>query len=68
MVDGSFSGTVYNDKEGQAAAMAELAVALATHDGLQDMEFERGKYIYLPYEKITVENVEDFLSETEPGS
>ena len=56
------------DKEGQAEAMAELAVALVTHDGLQNMEFERGKYIYLPYEKITSGNVKDFLDETETGS
>ncbi len=68
VVEGSFSGTVYNDKEGQAEAMAELAVALVTHDGLQNMEFERGKYIYLPYEKITSGNVKDFLDETETGS
>lgn len=66
VVDGNFSGTVYNDKEGQAEAMAELAVALVTGDGLQNMEFERGKYIYLPYEKITSENVMDYLDETIP--
>lgn len=67
VADGAFAGTVYNDKEGQAEAMAELAVVLATGDGLQNLEFERGKYIYLPYEKITRENVSTFFKAAVPG-
>ena len=47
--------------------MAELAVVLATGDGLQNLEFERGKYIYLPYEKITRENVSTFFEAAVPG-
>ena len=51
-------GTVYNDKEGQAEAMAKLAEALATGTGLEDIKFENQKYIYLPYKKVTTEKLE----------
>ena len=61
VVDGRLSGTVYNDKEGQAAAMARLAVALVTGEGMEDLEFARSRCIYLPYKRITAENVSEFL-------
>ena len=57
------SGTVYNDKKGQAQAMAKLAVAVVTGDGMEDIKFKNGKYIYLPYVKVTSENIDDFLAE-----
>lgn len=56
------SGTVYNDKGGQAAAMAKLAVSLVSGEGLEEIEFENGKYIYLPYYKVTMDNAEAFLN------
>lgn len=54
------AGTVYNDKEGQAEAMAKLTESLVSGSGLSDIEFENEKYIYLPYSKVTFENVEDY--------
>ena len=63
VLDGEMSGTVYNDKEGQAEAMAELAVALVSGKGMEDIQFEKDKYIYLPYSKVTMDNVEDYLPE-----
>lgn len=54
-------GTVYNDEEGQAEAMAKLAVAVISGEGMEDLSFENEKYIYLPYSRITRDNVEDFL-------
>lgn len=64
--DGRLSGTVYNDKEGQAETMARLAVALVSGEGLEEllkeMEFEDGKYCYLSYEKVTKDRVEEFLA------
>ena len=54
------AGTVYNDKEGQAGAMAKLAAALVTGEGMEELTFENEKYIYLPYRKITSENVQEF--------
>lgn len=59
--EGKLAGTVYNDKEGQARAMAELAAALCAGEGLEEIAFENERYIYLPYEKVTADNVEEFL-------
>ena len=62
VMESQLAGTVYNDKEGQAAAMAKLAVALVSGEGLEKMEFENGRYIYLPYYKVTIDNAADFLN------
>lgn len=59
--DGRLCGTVYNDKGGQADAMVKLAVALALGEGMEEITFENEKYIYLPYFRVTKENVGDFL-------
>ncbi|MCD8021050.1 MAG: galactose ABC transporter substrate-binding protein [Clostridiales bacterium] len=59
--DGKLTGTVYNDKEGQAESMAVLAVALVTGEGIEDIEFEDERYIYRSYFKITDDNVDYFL-------
>lgn len=56
-------GTVYNDKEGQAEAMAELSVALITGEGMEKLSFKNERYIYLPYYKVTAENVDEFIEE-----
>lgn len=53
-------GTVYNDKEGQAKAMAKLSAALLTGKGMEDIPFENERYVYLPYYKVTAENVDEF--------
>lgn len=54
-------GTVYNDKEGQGKAMAELSVALVTGEGMEDIPFKNERYLYLPYYKVTAENVSEFV-------
>lgn len=54
-------GTVYNDKEGQASAMLNLAFAIATGQGLDQLELTDGKYIRLPYYKITSHEVDDYI-------
>ena len=46
-------GTVYNDKEGQAGGMLNLAYAIITGGDLEAAGLKDGKYIRLPYEKIT---------------
>ncbi len=63
VADSKLYATVYNDKEGQAAAMAELAVALVVKDGMDEIEFDEDRSIYLPYDKVTADNVEKFLVE-----
>lgn len=59
--DSRLAGTVYNDKEGQAEAMAELSVALVSGKGLEDIDFQDERYIYLPYAKVTKSTVDDFI-------
>ena len=58
---GYMCGTVYNDKEGQAHAMYDLAIALATGGSLDDLGIEDEHYIRLPHTKVTLENVNDYL-------
>lgn len=60
VADGRIRGTVYNDAAGQAQELLRIALAAArgTEDpgeGLKD-----GKYMYLPYIKVTAENVVEF--------
>ena len=57
---GEMIGTVYNDKEGQAGGMLDLAHTIVTGGDLSQTGLQDGKYIRLPYEKITAENVDDY--------
>lgn len=59
------AGTVYNDKEGQALGMLNLAYKLAKGEDLSDLNLEEGKYIRLPYSKIESDDVEKFLDREE---
>lgn len=57
---GEMAGTVYNDKEGQAKAMLELAYALSAGEDLTPLNLENGKYIRLPYAKVWPEDVDNY--------
>ena len=59
---GEMSGTVYNDKEGQARAMLDLAYHLSTDGDLTGLNLENKKYIRLPYSKVLPEDVQTFLN------
>lgn len=59
---GKMAATVYNDKEGQAKAMAQLSYAVVTGHGLNNIKLENQRYIYLPYQKVTRDNVEQFMN------
>ncbi len=61
IVDSTLAGTVYNDKEGQAEAMAKLSVAVVTGEGMDAVKFEKDRCIYLPYAKVTAENAGEFI-------
>ena len=50
--NGEIRGTVYNDKEGQAEKMFDLAFCLARGLSLDDLGLEDGKYIRQPYTKL----------------
>lgn len=60
--NGEMVGTVYNDKEGQAEAMLDLAYELSVDGDLSGLELEDGKYIRLPYSKVGPEDVEGLLN------
>ena len=58
--NGEMLGTVYNDKEGQARDMLNLAFAIATNGDKDSIPLIDGKYVRTPYHKVTQENVEDY--------
>ena len=52
-------GTVYNDKEGQAREMLNLAFVIATDGDKSDIPLIDGIYVRTPYHKLTLENIEE---------
>ena len=54
-------GTVYNDTEGQADAMLNLAYELSTGSDLSDLNLIDGKYIRLPYARVTFDDVDSYM-------
>ena len=62
---GEMIGTVYNDKEGQAREMMNLAFALATGGDLSEIPLEGEKYVRMPYYKVAAGTV---AGEAEPES
>lgn len=61
VANGEMAGTVYNNKEGQASAMADLAYSLASKKPLTTYTLQDGKYIRLSYEPISIENVKKYI-------
>lgn len=64
MADGSMLGTVLNDGENQGKATVNIAVAAAqgkeiTKDSV-GYEITDGKYVWIPYVKVTTENYKQF--------
>lgn len=57
--NGEMLGTVYNDKEGQAREMLNLAFVIATDGDKSDIPLIDGKYVRTPYHKLTLENIEE---------
>ena len=58
---GELYGTVLNDASGIARAMLELAIALADgQDPAQVMELWEEHYVWLPYQKVNLRNLEEF--------
>lgn len=56
------NGSVYNDAKGQAEKIMEMSYALAMGEEFpEDVELSFGKYVFLPYSKITYNNVQDYL-------
>ncbi|WP_026651967.1 galactose ABC transporter substrate-binding protein [Butyrivibrio proteoclasticus] len=63
--DDRMVGTVYNDKEGQAKAMYRLCIILARGGDITELSDEftidDGKYIRLPYDKVTATNINLYI-------
>lgn len=70
VIEGKLAGTVYNDKEKQAEAIAKLAASIISsentaeagaHKETEEAGYINNKYIYLPYSKVTSGNAASFL-------
>jgi methyl-galactoside transport system substrate-binding protein len=66
MKDGSLLGTVLNDGKNQGIATINIAVAAAQGKEINKdnvgFEVTDGKYVWIPYVKVTAENYEQFAS------
>ena len=67
--NGEMAGTAYNDKEGQAEAMLKLAFVLSGKDAknglsIDDIPLEKEKYVRLPYYRVTLDNVEEYIKKS----
>ena len=67
--NGEMAGTAYNDKEGQAEAMLKLAFVLSGKDAknglsMDDIPLEKEKYVRLPYYRVTLDNVEEYIKKS----
>lgn len=59
---GELLGTVLNDAKGQAEGMLELAYSVVMDTKLPDnIELLDGRYIRMPYQKVTQENVDQIM-------
>lgn len=61
---GEMLRTVYNDKEGQAQEMLNLAYAIAANGDKSDIPLIDGKYVRTPYHKVTPDNIEEYVKKT----
>lgn len=61
IVDGRLKGTVYNDKVGQAIMIMHLSAAAVSGTAPEGVKMKDGKYVYVPYSKITEENVRYYM-------
>lgn len=55
------TATVYNDRQGQAKAILDLVFNIIAGEDLSDIKLEDGKYIWLPYSKVTFHDVDKFM-------
>lgn len=60
--EGKIEGTVYNNAYAKGDIIGQMAYGLATAGNIpEDIKLERGKYYFVPYEKITAKNVDEYL-------
>ncbi|MCD8053100.1 MAG: galactose ABC transporter substrate-binding protein [Lachnospiraceae bacterium] len=68
VVAGEMIGTVYQDSDGQAREMLNLAFALSTDGDLSGLDLQDGKYIRLPHHIITAETLAEETAETKDST
>lgn len=61
---GTLYGTVFNDSQGMARVMLDLALALSSGTDTA-LKVQDGHYVWLPHQKITQANLEEFYQEME---
>ncbi len=65
MKDGSMLGTVLNDADNQGIAAVRVAVVAADGKEVTDesigYKITDGKYIWIPYRKVTIENYKELM-------
>ncbi len=65
MKDGSMLGTVLNDADNQGIAAVRVAVVAADEQPVTEetigYKITDGKYIWIPYRKVTTENYKEFM-------
>ena len=62
IADGTLLGTVLNDAKNQGKATFDLAYALAKNTDVTKAGWDiaDGKYVWVPYQKVTKENYTQF--------
>lgn len=63
--NGTMTFSVYQSTEGQSEMAVEAAVKLANGKSIQDIDGATadGKYIWIPYEKVDISNVEQYIAQ-----
>ncbi len=60
--DGKIEGTVYNDAFNQGITIGRMAYAVGLNREIpEDIQITNDKYVYVPYQKITKNNVDEYL-------
>lgn len=62
--DGKLQGSVYNDKENQARQITHMALDIYLGNKLDKYKLKDDRYMYLPYERIDIKNVDKYITNT----
>lgn len=58
--NGDMIGTVYQDAKGYAKIMYQLSKDIFNHVDISKFDFDENRVLYLPYQEITIDNVDEF--------
>lgn len=65
MKEGNLAFTVYQSTKGQCEAAVEVAIKLAKGESVSGMDgaSEDGKYVWIPFEKVDINNVDQYIAQ-----